>query len=197
MNTLEKEVFEEMRSWSAQLLEMPNKHFNNLPACPFAKKAWAEDKVGFCFNYNQCKQALYKLITNYPDKYDVCLFIEFDYEKNSQKFHDYLNAMNGAIAQGIFIDKDIWVMGFHPDDEPEDQGFIDEPVFDEEAFEPVNDTVYAVTYIQRLSKLEESAQIVKEKGYYSVYKNNPEVINMYAQRHQLYRRLNNGRKNKA
>ena len=39
----------EIRSWSKHQLESPNADFNNIPACPYAKKAWDDDKVKFAF----------------------------------------------------------------------------------------------------------------------------------------------------
>ena len=34
--------------------------------------------------------------------------------------------MNVAISDGMFIDKDIWVMGFHPDDEA--SGYVEDKI---------------------------------------------------------------------
>ena len=36
---LEKSILSEILAWSQHSLEKPNAFFNNLPACPFAKKA--------------------------------------------------------------------------------------------------------------------------------------------------------------
>ena len=38
-------ISKEVRLWSEYYLEVPNVHLNRLPACPYAKKAWTEDKV--------------------------------------------------------------------------------------------------------------------------------------------------------
>ena len=46
----EEAIKVEMRNWSAHALEIPNEYYNNMPACPYAKKAWATDKVGFLSN---------------------------------------------------------------------------------------------------------------------------------------------------
>ena len=38
----EEAIKVEMRDWSAHALEIPNEYYNNMPACPYAKKAWAK-----------------------------------------------------------------------------------------------------------------------------------------------------------
>ena len=87
---------------------------------------------------------------------------------------------NEAIADGIFIDRDIWVMGFHPDDD------VDEEVFDPN-FEATNDTVYAMTFIQRLSKPEESVDTLRKKGYYDSYFKDPDTKGAWDTRQSFYR----------
>jgi hypothetical protein len=37
----EKKIYNEIREWSRTLLEKKNPEFNGLPACPYAKAAWA------------------------------------------------------------------------------------------------------------------------------------------------------------
>jgi len=38
-------VKEDVRLWSKHFLEVPNVQLNNLPACPYAKTAWLQNKV--------------------------------------------------------------------------------------------------------------------------------------------------------
>ena len=38
----EKDICTEILAWSEHTLQKPNPLFNNLPACPYAKKAWQE-----------------------------------------------------------------------------------------------------------------------------------------------------------
>ena len=42
---LEKQIKDDIRKWSRLNLEVPNQHLNVMPACPFAKKTWADRKV--------------------------------------------------------------------------------------------------------------------------------------------------------
>ena len=40
-----QQIIEDVRLWSKNFLEVSNVHLGGVPACPFAKKAWADDKV--------------------------------------------------------------------------------------------------------------------------------------------------------
>ena len=42
---LEKEIKQDVRRWSELYLEVPNKHLNGFPACPYARKTWQEKNV--------------------------------------------------------------------------------------------------------------------------------------------------------
>ena len=46
MRTIEEDII----SWSKDFLEIPNVKLNGLPPCPYARKAWADDKVVFSIN---------------------------------------------------------------------------------------------------------------------------------------------------
>ena len=51
--SLEENIKNEIRLWSKEALEKPNENYNNMPACPFAKRAWADDRVGFIFKKDE------------------------------------------------------------------------------------------------------------------------------------------------
>ena len=42
---LQRKIKNDVRKWSEEFLEIPNKHLGGFPACPFAKKTWKDDKV--------------------------------------------------------------------------------------------------------------------------------------------------------
>ena len=159
---LEQEICDEIKDWSRHALESPNEEYGGLPACAYAKKAWEEDKVGFSFKYSPSYQPLYTIISTFEDIYDVVILVDLIYEKSSKKFHEYLWDLNKAISEGFFIQKDMWVMGFHPDDEPDKD-------IDDGSFEPEVDTEYAMIFIQRLSKLQEASDKLRKSGYYEHY----------------------------
>ena len=171
--------------WSREVLEKPSPYFNNLPPFPYAKQAWFERKVAILFKYENNYQTLYNTIALFDDTFDLAIIIDLGNKKNSEDFHEYLEHLNEVISQGMFIDKDVWVMGFHPDDEAND--FVEDVQFD-----PVTDVEYAMIFVQRLSKLQVAADKLDKKGYYDIYNKEYDAKELYAQREKLYRRLKNG-----
>ena len=63
-----------------------------------------------------------------------------------------------------------------------------EEVFDQE-FDHVVDEPYAMIFVQRLSKLEKSAEMLREKGYYDQYLEDPQTASLWDDRQEAYRRL--------
>lgn len=47
----EKQICEEILAWSAHTLQKPNPYYNGLPPCPYAQKAWEDEKVIILFKY--------------------------------------------------------------------------------------------------------------------------------------------------
>jgi len=182
---LEHDIVEEITQWSSKALEIPSSFFNNLPPCPYARKAWANDKVAIIFKKEDSYQTLYKCISCFDDAFDLAIVVDLDNTKNPEDFHDYLDSLNDFIAEGTFIDEDIWLMGFHPDDEPNE-------LVEEVAIDAVTDTSYAMIFVQRLSKLQEAADKLNKKGYYNSYNSDYNVLEIYEKRNKLYRRLKNG-----
>ena len=180
----EREIVEEIRAWSAHALEKNSPHFNGLPPCPYAKKAWHDNRVAIIFKYggNQC---LFNVLGEFNDALDLVLIADRNERKTSEAFHDYLDALNDAISRGIFGDRDLWVMGFHPDDDAND--FVDDGTF-----EPHINTPYALIFVQRLSKVQEAADKLKQMGYYDAYLAEYDAAELFEKRETLYRRLKNG-----
>ena len=182
---LEKDIYQEILAWSEHTLQKPNPYFNNLPACPYAKKAWAEGSVAVLFKYENNFQTVYSTVSQFDDAFDLVIVVDLAYKKDPDAFHDYLEQMNEAISRGFFIDRDVWLMGFHPHDDENDY-------LDEATFEQLVSDEYAMIFIQRLSKVYKSSQQLKALGYYEEYAKDYDVETIFAQRETLYRRLVDG-----
>ena len=163
----ERDICKEIMAWSDHTLQKPNPYYNGLPPCPYAQKAWEDEKVLILFKYNQDWQVL---------------IVDMAFDQDSEKFHGYLEGMNEAISEGVFIDRDIWLMGFHPHDEAND--FIDDSSF----MHMVEDE-YAMVFVQRLSKVQEAADKLAKKGYYDNYLEEYNAEEIFQKRADLYRRL--------
>tara|TARA_X000001036_G_scaffold387807_1_gene383751 strand:- start:263 stop:859 length:597 start_codon:yes stop_codon:yes gene_type:complete len=178
----EQKIKTEIREWSSNVIEMPNPNFKNIPTCPYAKSAWEKDLVKIVFDHNGRDEQLLQYISSYNDDYELIIVVETDYDEDQEGFHDGLSEVNSLISQDVWGDSDLWVMGFHPhDDESE--------VLDDESFEPISEYSYGLIFIQRLSLLQEASNKLELQGYYNVYKDNPEITEMYEIRRDYYRRF--------
>ncbi len=182
---LEKAIYRELVEWSENVLQEPSPFFNNLPPCPYARQAWIEGRVAVIYKYETNKQALYSTVSRFDDVFDLAVIIDLEYDQDPELFHTYLDEMNDVIADGMFIDRDIWVMGFHPDDEESE--FVEDV-----EFSPQTDAPYAMIFVQRLSKLQEAADKLDKKGYYGTYDDHYNAREIFEKRERLYRRLKNG-----
>jgi hypothetical protein len=180
----DREIVEEIRAWSAEVLEKESPYFNGLPPCPYAKKAWQDNRVAIIFKYGG-NRGLFDVLTKFNDALDLVIIVDRNPRQTSEEFHDYNDALNDAISRGIFGDRDLWVMGFHPDDEAND--FVQDV-----SFEAKTDDTYAMIFVQRLTKLHLAADKLHKRGYYAAYDGLYDSGGIYARREQLYRRLTDG-----
>ena len=181
----EQQICAEIIAWTEHTLSKPNSFYNNLPPCPYAQKAWTDEKVALLFKYEKNMQALYSTLSQWEESLDLVIIVDLNFTEDPDAFHDYLHDLNEAISMGVFIDRDMWVMGFHPHDEAND--FIDD-----QSFMQVVDDEYAMIFVQRLSKVQESADKLAEKGYYDKYLEEYNAEEIFQERAKLYRRLKNG-----
>jgi hypothetical protein len=178
---LEDQICEEIREWSRFALEKPNKNYNNLPSCPFAKTAWKDKRVSFAFKNTSSYYCLDTLIDCFNDNKDLIIIVDMCFD-NNEKFHKHLSDVNEKIHKGIYKQKDIWLMGFHPDDDVNE-------LIDDGTFAEIVKEEYALIFVQRLTKLQESANKLKKLGYYDKYYNEYNVEDIYEQRQQYYNNL--------
>lgn len=181
----EKQICEEILAWSAHTLQKPNPYYNGLPPCPYAQKAWEDEKVILLFKYECGMQVLYSTLSQWEDAFDLAIIVDLNFKKDPDEFHDYLEQINQAVSDGFFIDRDMWVMGFHPHDDAND--FVDD-----QSFMQMVDDEYAMIFVQRLSKVQEAADKLAQKGYYDNYLAEYNASEIFEQRANLYRRLRNG-----
>lgn len=181
----EKQICEEILAWSAHTLQKPNPYYNGLPPCPYAQKAWEDEKVILLFKYEYGMQVLYSTLSQWEDAFDLAIIVDLNFKKDPDEFHDYLEQINQAVSDGFFIDRDMWVMGFHPHDDAND--FVDD-----QSFMQMVDDEYAMIFVQRLSKVQEAADKLAQKGYYDNYLAEYNASEIFEQRANLYRRLKNG-----
>ena len=179
---LEDSIRKEIRDWSKHSLEKANENYNGFPPCPYAAKAWIDNKVDIQFKYDLSPEKLYENISHYNDKYELIILVDLEYELEPDRFHGYLEGINEAISNDAFQDKDIYVMGFHPEDDTNE-------IIESDSFETEVDYVYSMIFIQRLSLLERASEKLRSKGYYDRTYGNYKVDEILQKRNKLFRRL--------
>jgi hypothetical protein len=182
---VERAIMDEIRAWSKHALEEKNPYFNNLPACPYARKAWAENQVRFVFKYESSAKTVFEELCDFNDSYELVIVVDMNYPENVERFHSQIEWINDFISEGMFDDKDLWVMGFHPNDE------VNELV-DQEGFDPLVELEYAMIFIQRLGRVQDASDKLKKLGYYDKYFEEYNVEEIFERRNALHRRLKNG-----
>ena len=182
---IERAIMDEVRAWSKHAIEEKNPYFNNLTACTYARKAWAENQVKFVFKYDTTMRSIFEQLCDFNDSYELVIVVDMEYPNDAGGFHSQMDLINDAIANGIFNDRDLWVMGFHPDDDANE-------LVDDESFDPLVELEYAMIFIQRLTRVQDASEKLKKLGYYDRYFEEYNVQEIFERRDALYRRLKNG-----
>lgn len=187
MVTVEETIRQEIRDWSAHVLENPSDYFSGLPPCPYAQRAWSEKRVLISFKRDFHQQDIVNAILKFSDDYDVHIIVDLAFEEDPEEFEQYLYELNEFISEGVFGDKDLWLMGFHPND-------VHNDVIEDQSFTPLVETQYALIFVQRLTKLQEAADKLESKGYYEQYLQEYDASHLFQQRRNLYNRLMRSKK---
>ena len=167
MRNVKKLIHEEIRLWSKHYLEVRNKHLNGLPACPFARKSWAQNKVDIQIrNTDQgYTRDLHKHVKKLDfDKKELLIFCDVNYKQYSlNKFQSIVDNFNGRYNK-----KDVYFMGFHPYNPPnkEEQEFLLDPTGIMSDL-PESKIEFSMMLIQKFSQLYEASDRLHRMGYYN------------------------------
>ena len=191
MRNVKKLIHEEIRLWSKHYLEVRNKHLNGLPACPFARKSWAQNKVDIQIrNTDQgYTRDLHRHVKKLDfDKKELLIFCDVNYKQYSlNKFQGIVDNFNGRYNK-----KDIYFMGFHPYNPPnkEEQEFLLDPTGDVSDL-PESKIQFSMMLIQKFSQLYEASDRLHRMGYYNEWPTDyyHEVV---SSRQQQYKKLFKG-----
>jgi len=157
-------IKEDVRLWSKHYLEVSNKHLGGFPACPFAKKAWLDNKVQVEIkikNYHYKKELnelIYKLDFN---EKEILIFCDPYYSYTPNKLHEITEYYNDKYNK-----LNMYFMSFHPHNPAtsQDQAFLVEP--EGKIPEVESDLKYSMMLVQKFSQLEKASDKLKRLGYY-------------------------------
>ena len=150
-------VAQDIRKWSNDFLEVPNAKLNGLPPCPYARKAWADNKV--VFSINTGLDGLMEEVRTFSDhNYEIVVWAEENLP-DMEYLDGYCDGINElASVAGI----DLHLMVFHPDYDATEAGLdflLEEGITDDTL-------VYCMVFVQRLSLLDDAALSLDKSGYY-------------------------------
>ena len=146
-------VANEIRIWSNKILETPSDHYNGLPPCPFARKAWADNKVKISFGG---KEEVIKHCLQWNDKIELLIVVIEDSDwRDIDEWceEENIHLVNDDLALMAFVPESDSIPSGQPDEELEDwDHLIDEP--------------YSMVFIQRLSIVNAASDKLERQGYY-------------------------------
>ena len=150
-----------IRKWSNDFLEVPNNKLNGLPPCPYAQKAWAENKVSFSINTGL--EGLQYEVKNFDQhNYDIVIWAS-EQLPDIEYLDGWCDGMNEALS---IANMDMHLMVFHPDYDAVDAG-LDFLIQEEQ-----EDLEYCMVFVQRLSLLDDAAISLEKSGYYKHFPKN-------------------------
>ena len=145
-----KDLHYNLNVWINKTLSIPDSIFNNLPPCPYAKKAWMEDKVEI-HAFDSWVDAYSCLVTKQWDftnlEVGIIAFPKDDITSNQ------LSNMLDAL-QNTWPRNDLAVLEDHPDELEQVDGF------------KLNFGKCCLLLIQPRSKLHEARAYLETKDYY-------------------------------
>lgn len=168
-------IADDIRSWSQDVLEVPNAHLNGLPACPYAKRAWLDNKVNVIETDNVYVEALSNLESVLDKTYDLLICASYELP-DAEDMNRWVQLMNETLAQ-----RNAYFMCFHPDYGAEDAelDFLYETDWESDIEE-----AYCMIFVQRLDDVDDKSKQLEKLGYYQAF-NNDEYESLVLQRRKL------------
>ena len=168
--SIKTKIQKDIRSWSKEVLEEPVEFLNGFPPCPFAKSAWKQKKVSIeVFSFpDECKDGL----IGCPEIFDTGIKSILEDNKdvhiiaipNWQELGSADSVDTACMeANKVLAPSDIYLMSFHPEDQPTSDNF--QFLYKSYNEQPDLD-YYAMIFVQRLSLLNAASESLMSKGYY-------------------------------
>ena len=148
--------------WCINVLEKPNKHLNNFPACPYAKTTRTRNRLKIKVNLRKYSffQAVERQIKLFPkEKKDLIVVADPNVDDVSPYCIQYFVDTRNIALQ----DENLYLMCFHPDSPAtvEEHTFLADNEWDSSQVEP-----YMIIFMQELKLLQDASNHLYKKGYY-------------------------------
>ena len=161
-------ILEEIENWIFNYLDVANDYYNGNKPCPFAKKAFLNNKVKIIPG---TRKDVMSEISNWDDTYELVAVVFEDYEG--------LEAWSEEVNKKLHKNN-LYLMSMEPLEEGDTFG---DPVLDAQDWGVLTDEVYGWVFIQRLSHVEKYSKVLEDQGY---YKNLDKHFLSYVQQRRKY-----------
>lgn len=148
----------DLRSWSREVLEVPNPHLNGLPACPYAAKAWRDSMVEVVETETIFAEAL-RACADFSDRGKELVVVATFNIPDIAELDAFSRALNMQFP-------DLHCMTFHPGYDAEDAEL---DFLTDNDWESSVDGDYAMLFVQDLRLVVAASDRLQPLGYYDVY----------------------------
>jgi hypothetical protein len=168
-------IEDDIRVWSKHVLEVPNTHLAGLPACPYAKQAWVNNKVSVIETDNVFVESLSNVDQVLSGTYDLLICASYELP-DADEMNRWVQRMNETMAQ-----RDAYFMCFHPDYGAEEAEL---DFLYEHEWESAIEDEYCMIFVQRLTDVDNKSVKLEKLGYYEAF-NPDDYDNLVTKRRQL------------
>jgi len=168
-------IEQDIRDWSQEVLEVPNAHLNGLPACPYAKRAWMDNKVKVIETEDVYIEALSHVGLVLDGTYDLLICASYDLP-TAEDMNRWVTKMNRSMAS-----INAYFMCFHPEYGAEEAEL--DFLYEHEWESNVQDE-YCMIFVQRLTDVDDKSRQLEKLGYYQAF-NEGEYDSLVIQRREL------------
>ena len=134
-------IVEVIENWILDEVSVPNADTNNIPLCPYAKKAWFKNDVKVVWqNDTDLWKTVFSEVDKFDDTFKVVICGIDHWVQTYEEMENFCFALNARFAHE---GKDIWLLAFEGE--------------------------YTMIFIQRLSHLDDAAAWLEKMGYYNAY----------------------------
>lgn len=151
-------IEQDLRSWSREVLEVPNPHLKGMPPCPYARKAWKDEKV-LVVESDDLKKNIGKYCKDfYKFGKELVVVATYDIPKieDLTKLTEDLNKHYPTLH----------CMQFHPDYGADDAEL---DFLTDNDWESSIEQDYCMVFIQDLELVVAASDRLEALGYYSAY----------------------------
>tara|TARA_B100000963_G_scaffold210721_1_gene183558 strand:+ start:1575 stop:2093 length:519 start_codon:yes stop_codon:yes gene_type:complete len=158
---------QEIENWILNYLDVPSDHYSGHKPCPFARKAWVQNKCHVVIGDDRIIQ---QILHTWDDQYEIVAVAVA--EDESEGLEEYCKAVNEELLE---FKTDLVLLPFVASEEGPD-----DPDLEPEKWGSIISEAYSLVFVQRLSVVNRVSEVLEQMGYYD--KVSPEFLKYVKER---------------